>query len=188
MLNIHRFKLDKNAKSKTKTTHFTKQKHVLTRVTWFFDRGRNDKTYKRASSFDFNSSQMSSKLFSLVPANYLILFLSMCACNLFNVRQAWIESHAWRPLKKSAIKQFEVVLKEFCVIHVRWTSCASLNAFIYSATRKKCLISRFTDKRKEVLILSVIAWCIYLQKNILLKTLLLFVYLTTLPLLYRGYM
>lgn len=119
MLNIHRFKLDKHAKSKTKTTHFTKQKHVLTRVTWFFDRGRNDKTYKRASSFDFNSSQMSSKLFSLVPANYLILFLSMCACNLFNVRQAWIESHAGRPLKKSAIKQFEVVLKEFCVIHER---------------------------------------------------------------------
>lgn len=80
----------------------------------------------------------------------------MCACNLFNVRQAWIESHAGRPLKKSAIKQFEVVLKEFCDSRkARWTSCASLNVFIYSATRKKCLISRFTDKRKEVLILSV---------------------------------
>lgn len=76
----------------------------------------------------------------------------------------WIPRRA--SVKKSAIKQFEVVLRVLCDSRkARWTSCASLNVFIYSATRKKCLISRFTDKRKEVLILSVIAWCIYLQKN-----------------------
>lgn len=97
MLNIHRFKLDKNAKSKTKNNTFYKAKTCFNSSNLiFWSRAERQNI---ASSFDFNSSQMSSKLFSLVPANYLILFLSMCACNLFNVRQAWVESHAGRSLK-----------------------------------------------------------------------------------------
>lgn len=88
--------------------------HVLTRVTWFF-RGRND---IKASSFDFNSNQMSKiytkQLFSLVPANYLNFPLSMCACHLFNTTSSNRIPRARRPSKFRNKAVFEVVLKEFC--------------------------------------------------------------------------
>lgn len=106
----------------------------------------------------------------------------MCACHLFNDKLIVNPTQGVR--KNTAIMPF-FFLKS--VNHERqetWTSCASLNVFIYNATRKikKSLISVHRQAEGGFNTLASDRLMHIFTKNILLKTLLLFVYLTTLPL------
>lgn len=120
MLNIHRFKLDKNAKKLNEKQHILqKETHVLTRVTWFSVRERNGEILKphRSTSTRTKWAAKFTQTF-FASASKLPDFTSFYVCVSRGLtRQAWIESHAGCVHKKYRNKAA--------------TSCASLNVFIY---------------------------------------------------------
>lgn len=108
-------------------------------------------------------SKIYKKLFSLVPANYLIFFfLSMCACNLFNAT-----SLNWIPRCESTKYRNKTVLWFTKGIKKRGRHVRAWTFFIYNARRERNVWFRGFHRQAEggFISLSMAVWCIYLQKH-----------------------